>query len=182
LATHPAALDLPRALVEWMTMLVVTREGDRRCRLRPSQRAMVALMYLREHTNPAKIAAGSGTSESTTHTHTSAVIHLPAERAQGLQQALREADPDVVLLDGALAGCDRVGDSRANHSHSGTHFHREDRQPGPGRGAGTGRTRRRPPEALTDLPQIPMQPQPHDVNRQSHPHPAAATLKKLTGS
>jgi hypothetical protein len=26
-----------------------------------------------------------------------------------------------------------------------------------------------------------MQPQPHDVNRQGHPHPGAATLKKLTG-
>ncbi|SCK63475.1 hypothetical protein YUWDRAFT_06976, partial [Streptomyces sp. AmelKG-D3] len=30
-----------------------------------------------------------------------------------------------------------------------------------------------------DLPQVPMQPQPHDVNRQGHPHTGAATLKKL---
>ncbi|MFE9305573.1 IS5/IS1182 family transposase, partial [Streptomyces sp. NPDC006856] len=27
---HPAALDLPHALVEWVSMLIVTREGDRR--------------------------------------------------------------------------------------------------------------------------------------------------------
>ncbi|MEU2930603.1 IS5/IS1182 family transposase, partial [Streptomyces sp. NPDC007251] len=27
---YPAALDLPHALVEWLTMLIVTREGDRR--------------------------------------------------------------------------------------------------------------------------------------------------------
>jgi transcriptional regulator with XRE-family HTH domain len=33
---------------------------------------------------------------------------------------------------------------------------------------------------LADLPPIPMQPQPHDVNRQGHPHPGAATLKKLS--
>ncbi|MEU9670799.1 IS5/IS1182 family transposase, partial [Streptomyces bobili] len=25
---HPAVLDLPHALVEWVTMLIVTREGD----------------------------------------------------------------------------------------------------------------------------------------------------------
>ncbi|WP_405563106.1 hypothetical protein OG418_01295 [Streptomyces phaeochromogenes] len=30
-------------------MLVVTREGDRRCKLRPSQRAMVALVPARTH-------------------------------------------------------------------------------------------------------------------------------------
>jgi transposase len=38
-------------------------------------------------------------------------------RAAGLLRALREADPDYVLLDGTLAECDRVGDSRADFSH-----------------------------------------------------------------
>ncbi|MEV5646067.1 IS5/IS1182 family transposase, partial [Streptomyces flaveolus] len=30
---YPASLDLPHALVEWVTMLIVTREGGRRCKL-----------------------------------------------------------------------------------------------------------------------------------------------------
>lgn len=60
LVIHPAALDLPHALEERVTMLIVTRDGGRRCKLRPSQRAMVALVYLRERTTLAKIAAGFG--------------------------------------------------------------------------------------------------------------------------
>lgn len=83
----PCALDLPHALVQWVTVLIVTREGERRRKLRPSQRAMVDLVHLHEHTTLVKIAAGFGISEATAHAYVHSVTDLLAGRAPSLTRA-----------------------------------------------------------------------------------------------
>jgi hypothetical protein len=103
-------------------MLTVLREGDRRCKPRPSGRAVVALVYLKQHLTLAQSAAGFRISVGTAHACVRSIVALLARRAPGLTAALRTgkaAGAGYVLLDGTLAECDLV--ARGHGDFSGKH-------------------------------------------------------------
>jgi hypothetical protein len=65
---------------------------------------------------PAALDPAYWISVGTAHAYVITGTGLLADRAPGLLKTLGDHDPEFVLLDGTLAECDRVGDSRADYS------------------------------------------------------------------
>ncbi|WP_435260559.1 hypothetical protein [Streptomyces sp. 1222.5] len=82
-------------------MIIVIREGGRRCRFPTPRRALAGLMCLCRHDTLAPLAAGAGLWVGIVDACTTAVIDLLADRVPGRRRALREAEPDYIVCDGS---------------------------------------------------------------------------------
>jgi hypothetical protein len=108
--SYPAACDLEEELLELVTMVIVTCDGDRTCKLRPYDRARCTLVYLRKHDTFEQLAAGFAIGVATAWRYVKDTIGQLAELAPTLAEALTSHHADgYVLLDGTVAETDRVG-------------------------------------------------------------------------
>jgi hypothetical protein len=114
---YPAACDVDEDLLELVTMVLASSEGDRACKLRPYDRARCALVYLRKHDTLEQIAAGFRIGVATAWRYVNDTIELLGRFAPSLTEALTGHHGDgYLLLDGTVAETDRV---RADGHYSG---------------------------------------------------------------
>jgi DDE superfamily endonuclease/Helix-turn-helix of DDE superfamily endonuclease len=106
---YPAACDLDEELLELVTMVITSLEGDRPRKLRPYDRARCTLVYLRKHDTLEQIAAGFGIGLATAWRYVNDTIERLAAFAPSLTEALTSHHCEgYVLLDGTVAETDRV--------------------------------------------------------------------------
>jgi hypothetical protein len=109
--TYPAGCDLDPDILETVTMVIVAREGERNCKLRPLDRARCTLVHLRKNDTFEQLSAGFGISTATAHRCVTSVTDLLASLAPSLHEALTSthtANEDLVLIDGTVAEGDRT--------------------------------------------------------------------------
>jgi hypothetical protein len=107
--SYPAACDADEELLELVTMVIVSCDGDRPCKLRPYDRARCTLVYLRKHDTFEQLAAGFAIGVATAWRYVNDTIGQLAAFAPTLTEALTSHHTDgYVLLDGTVAETDRV--------------------------------------------------------------------------
>ncbi|GAA3597099.1 transposase family protein [Streptomyces osmaniensis] len=108
--SYPAACDVDEELLELVTMVIASMEGERACKLRPYDRARCTLVHLRKHDTLEQIASGFGIGVATAWRYVNDTIERLARFAPSLTEALTSHHAGgYVLLDGTVAETDRVG-------------------------------------------------------------------------
>ncbi len=108
---YPAALDMPHELVKWVTMPIVTREGDRRCKL-PAAPARPRRSRLRRRPEPAlahghhrtRNRRGQGVSVCGQGVFSGRIVGYSIDTRMKSSLAVRALDSPVARR-GQVAGC-----------------------------------------------------------------------------
>jgi hypothetical protein len=115
--TYPDACDVELELLETVTVVLISVEGDRACKLGPYDRVRFTLVYLRKHDTLEQVAAGFGIGVATAWRYVNDTSDRLGAFAPSLPEALTGHHSDgYVLLDGTVA---ETGQVQAEGHYSG---------------------------------------------------------------
>lgn len=118
MVTYPAALDVPREVVQCVATLIAMHRaetGSRWRRLSPFRQALLVLVWLRKGETLTALAAGFGVGVATAHRYCTEVTALLAAHAPTLAEAMLAVQREGwAVLDGTLVPTDRLADKRFN--------------------------------------------------------------------